>query len=123
MNRTKAEQYLSRFIELNFSIEEFGDTEWYYGESPKKEYMVHVILEDDKDLDNPKNVWYDRVRIWNTKFGNQIEVPILEELTLSQLDISSLKCHECGQIVTNFKQMQIVSFDEAVCKACIATKK
>ena len=122
MNRQTAENYLSRLIELGFDMEEFGDTNWFYGESKKKEYMAHVILEDDKALDNTYNMFYDRVRIWSTKNDIQIEVPKLEELTLAQLDINSLKCQKCGQTVANVKHLTVTNFDCGYCRDCMRLK-
>lgn len=122
MNRQTAENYLSRLIELGFDLEPWGDSGWFFGESKKKEYIAHVILEDDKELDSPHDEFHDRVRIWNATFDNQIQVPELEDLTLAQLDINSLKCRGCGQTVASFKQMKLEDFDCAYCKQCIKLK-
>ena len=85
MNRQTAENYLSRLIELGFDLEPWGDSEWFFGESKKKEYIAHVILESGKELDEPKDEFHGRVRIWNVSFDNQIQVPDLEDLTLAQV--------------------------------------
>ena len=62
MNKEIAQKYLSKFKELKFTMAPYGDELWFFGESPEKDYMAHVILEDDEYLDN--SVWDGRVRIW-----------------------------------------------------------
>ena len=121
MNKETAKDYLLKFIKLKWSMSEFGDTNWWYGESPEKDYTVHVILEDDEYLDNSE--WEGRVRIWQTGTGFQVEVPALDKLNLTELDILSLKCRKCGTMCGSKKQMKLVNFDEGVCNSCHKTMR